>query len=109
LSQKNLKNSIGYDGKGGDISNDNMSQEDKVRKLHKDLLLRIKKPRIQPSEWQTFLRALKYYGIDITNLNTAKDLSTDEQWDDVKKKAGLTNSPKDDEKHTKIKLRQWKN
>jgi hypothetical protein len=61
---KNLKNSIGYkDGKGGDISNDNMSQEDKVRKLHKDLLLRIKKPRIQPSEWQTFLRALKYYGI----------------------------------------------
>jgi hypothetical protein len=85
-----------------------MSQEDKVRKLHKDLLLRIK-PRIQPSEWQTFLRALKYYGIDITNLNTAKDLSTDEQWDDVIKKAGLIpTAPKDDEKHTKIKLRQWK-
>jgi hypothetical protein len=40
---KKSKNSIGYkDGKGGDISNDNMSQEDKVRKLHKDLLLRKK-------------------------------------------------------------------
>jgi hypothetical protein len=103
---KNLKNSIGYkDGKGGDISNDNMSQEDKVRKLHKDLLLRIKKPRIQPSEWQTFLRALKYYGIDITNLNTAKDLSTDEQWDDVIKKAGLIpTAPKDDEKAYQDKI-----
>jgi cytidylate kinase len=84
-----------------------MSQEDKVRKLHKDLLLRIK-PRIQPSEWQTFLRALKYYGIDITNLN-AKDLSTDEQWDDVIKKSWLIPAPKMMKKHTKIKLRQWKN
>jgi hypothetical protein len=40
LSQKNLKTQSDKDGKGGDISNDNMSQEDKVRKLHKDLLLR---------------------------------------------------------------------
>jgi cytidylate kinase len=84
-----------------------MSQEDKVRKLHKDLLLRIK-PRIQPSEWQTFLRALKYYGIDITNLNTAKDLSTDEQWDDVIKSWLIPTAQKMMKKHTKIKLRQWK-
>jgi hypothetical protein len=85
-----------------------MSQEDKVRKLHKDLLLRIK-PRIQPSEWQTFLRALKYYGIDITNLNTAKDLSTDEQWDDVIKSWVNTNSPKDDEKAYQDKIAAMEN
>jgi hypothetical protein len=59
LSQKNLKNSIGYkDGKGGDISNDNMSQEDKVRKLHKDLLLNKKNLEYNQVNGKHFLELL---------------------------------------------------
>jgi hypothetical protein len=56
---KNLKNSIGYkDGKGGDISNDNMSQEDKVRKLHKDLLLSKKNLEYNQVNGKHFLELL---------------------------------------------------
>lgn len=104
--ERNLKNQIGYkDGKAPEIANANMSQEDKVKKLHKDLLLRLKKPRIQPSEWENFLRALRMSGIDLQNLNITKDLATDEQWNEVLKRARLTPTQiPDDEKAYQEKI-----
>jgi hypothetical protein len=62
-----------------------MSQEDKVRKLHKDLLLRIKNLEYNQVNGKHFLELLN---TTVSILQTLIPLKTDEQWDDVIKKLG---------------------
>lgn len=93
------------DGSGAEIANE-MDPREKILKLNKDLKTRLRKNTIPPTEWQSFLNALRRVGIDLQSLDFRKDLATDEQWDEVLKIARLkpTTAPQDDEAAYREKL-----
>ena len=86
------------DGSGAAIANE-MGTREKILKLNKDLKTRLRKNTIPPTEWKSFLNALTRVGIDLERLDFRKDLTTDEQWNEVLRIAKLkpTMAPQDDE------------
>jgi len=93
------------DGSGAEIANQ-MDPKEKLLKLNKDLKTRLKKNTIPPSEWQRFLSTLNRLGMDLQHLDFRKDLTTDEQWNEVLKIAKLKPeiAPQDDEATYREKL-----
>lgn len=86
------------DGSGAEIAND-MGEREKILKLNKDLKTRLKKNTITSSEWQRFLEAIRRQGLNPKNLDLTKDLTNDEQWNDILRIARLKpeTAPQDDE------------
>ena len=93
------------DGSGAEIANE-MGSREKILKLNKDLKTRLRKNTISPTEWKSFLNAVRRLGIDLENIDFRKDLATDEQWAEALKIAKLkpTMGPEDNEAAYREKL-----
>jgi hypothetical protein len=89
--EKNMKNPIGYkDGKGSELANTGMDLGTKFKMIRKNLQLLLKMPTISKSVWDDFsLGFERTYGEPITNVNLTKHLSTEDDWNEVLKKANL--------------------
>ena len=93
------------DGSGAEIAND-MGEREKILKLNKDLKLKLRKNTITATEWKSFLDTLRRQGLNPKNLDFTKDLTTDEQWNNILRIARLKpeTPPKDDEAAYREKL-----
>lgn len=93
------------DGSGAELANET-DPRDKILMLNKELKRRLRKNVIVQTEWKAFLNALIRLGVDLHNIDFRKDLATDEQWGEVIKMAGLsqTQAPMDNDAAYKEKL-----